>query len=96
MNKIYHPKVNAQSIGSTNLCQPYELTDPAYKMNRNRIFNLDIIKNYNPRDNIYDELDKQQNATNRKVKISGMEKTLMKMELQDSTMKQLKVDKATA
>ena len=59
MKNIKHPKINKNTIGSTNLCQPYELTDPAHKMNRNRIFNLDKIKNFNPRDNIYEVLDQE-------------------------------------
>ena len=96
MSKIKHPKINPNTIASTNLCQAYELQDPAHKMNRNRIFNLDKIKNFNPRDNIYQVLDDECHAAQAKVNLIGMDKTIGNNELENLVNAQMKKDKAVA
>ena len=97
MERIKHPVVNPKTVESRVVCEEYELQDPAHRMNRNRIFNLDTIKNFNPRDNIYEVLDQENNAEACRVRITGMERTIRSgKNLEQDVLNQIKKDKLQA
>ena len=93
MEQIRHPVINPRTVESRCICEEYELQDPAHRMNRNRIFNLDTIKNFNPRDNIYELLDRADNAENARIRITGMEGTIRSKNLEQEVQNQIRKDK---
>ena len=85
LEQIPHPVINRKTVEPRSILQPYEEADPAHRMNRNRIFSLDTIRNFNPRDNIYEVLDQEEGAENAdkalNIRVTGMEKTIRRKDL---------------